>query len=94
MNTKKNKKKNINKPVKNAYEIVKATNYVNLAAMTRTLYHVYGWRKKRIEDFLESYLALMQEIFDKRSNVKQFIADTEELTGFNVKKMLDELEKK
>ena len=88
---KKKKKTEIHKPAKTPYEIVKMTNYVNMAAVVRTLYHVYGWREKRIGDFLESYLVLMQEIFDKRSTVKGFITDTKELTGFDVKELLDNL---
>ena len=87
----KKKKSEIHKPAATPYEIVKQTNYVNSAAMVRTLYHVYGWREKRIQDFFDSYIALMQEIFDKRSTVRQFIKDTEELTGFNVKRLLDDL---
>lgn len=89
-NTKK-KNSEIHKPAKTPFQIVKMTNYVNMAAVVRTLYHVYGWRQKRIGDFLESYLVLMQEIFDKRSTVRGFISDTKELTGFDVKKMLDDL---
>ena len=81
------------KRTKTPFQIVKTTNYLHLAVIVRTLYTVYGWRKKRIFDFIEAYIALMQEVFDGRSNINQLILDTEEMTGFNVKKILDEVYK-
>lgn len=88
---KKSKKKT--KPVKTPFDIVKDANYLNLAVMVRTLYQVYGWRQKRISAFLESYLSLMTEIADQRSTVRGFVRDTIELTGIDVVKLLDEVEK-
>lgn len=88
--TKKNKQPT-HKPGKTPFQTVQLTNYLNLAIMIRTLYQVYGWRKKRISDFLESYIALMQEVADSRSTVPQFVHDTKELTGIDVKKLLNEV---
>lgn len=81
------------KKTKTPFQVVKATNYLHLAVIVRTLYMVYGWRKKRIFDFLRAYIALVQEVSEGRSSINQFILDTEELTGFNVKTILDEVYK-
>lgn len=85
------KKKETHRPTKTPFEIVKLTNYLNLAVMVRTLYHVHGWRKKRLLYFVECYVALIQEIVDNRSGVHEFIKDTKELTGIDVVKLLDEV---
>ena len=86
---KKKKKSDIKKPSKTPFEIVKMANYVNIAAIVRTLYTVYGWREKRIANFLESHLALLSEV--QTFGVWQMIKDTEELTGVDVKKLFDEI---
>lgn len=92
MNKYTKKRKNpTNRSAKTPFEIVKSTNYLNLAVIVRTLYQVYGWRSKRLAGFLESYIVLMQEVVDRRSTVSQFIHDTKELTGIDVKKLLDEV---
>lgn len=86
---KKPKKKAIHKPAKTPFEYVKATNYLNIAAMVRTLATVYDWDKEQIDEFMESHMALLQEISDHRCNIKQFVKDTEELTGVNITKLID-----
>ena len=87
--SKKKKKPERHRPAKTPFEIVKMANYVNIAALVRTLWTVYGWREKRIAYFLESHLALLNEI--GRISAVQFIKDTEELTGVDVKKLFDEI---
>lgn len=86
---KKPKKKSIHKPTKTPYEYVKATNFLNISAMVRTLATVYEWDKEQIDEFMESHMALLQEISDHRCNIKQFVKDTEELTGVNITKLID-----
>ena len=86
---KKPKKKSIHKPTKTPYEYVKATNFLNISAMVRTLAMVYDWDKEQIDEFMESHMALLQEISDHRCNIKQFVKDTEELTGVNITKLID-----
>ena len=86
---KKPKKSSADKPAKTPHELVSQTNYLNLAIMVRILYMCYGWRKKRLSDFCEAYLALIREIIDKRSTVRVFIKDTFELTGVDVYSLLD-----
>lgn len=86
---KKKKKPDIKKPSKTPFEIVKMANYVNIAAIVRTLYTVYGWREKRIANFMESHLALLSEV--QTFGVWQMIKDTEELTGIDVQKLFDEI---
>lgn len=82
---KKPKKK---KPVK-PFEIVKACNYLNIAAIIQTLATVYDWNKEQIDEFMESHMALLQEISDHRTNIKHFVEDTEDLTGVNVRELID-----
>lgn len=86
---KKPKKKAIHRPAKTPFEYVKATNYLNIAAMVRTLATVYDWNKEQIDEFMESHMALLQEISDHRTNIKRFMADTEELTGVNITDLID-----
>ena len=86
---KKPKKKSIHKPTKTPYEYVKATNFLNISAMVRTLATEYDWDKEQIDEFMESHMALLQEISDHRCNIKQFVKDTEELTGVNITKLID-----
>lgn len=87
---KKSKKKGIHKPVRTPFEIVKVTNYLNLAIMVRCLYTVFDWQREQLDEFMEAYLALMQETADHRVSIKQSIKDTKELTGIDVEKLLDE----
>ena len=87
----KNKKPKTHRPTKTPFEIVKMTNYLHLAIIVRILWTVYGWRSKRIADFLEAYLSLMQEIGDKRNTVPGLIKDTKDLTGIDVVKLLDDV---
>lgn len=86
---KKPKKKSVHRPTKTPYEYVKATNFLNISAMVRTLATVYDWNKEQIDEFMESHMALLQEISDHRCNIKQFVKDTEELTGVNITKLID-----
>lgn len=87
----KNKKPRTHRPTKTPFEIVKMTNYLHLAIIVRMLWTVYGWKNKRIADFLEAYLSLMQEIGDKRNTVPGLIKDTKDLTGIDVVKLLDDV---
>lgn len=78
-------------PKRDPFEIVMLSNYLNMAIVIRTLWTEYGWKDKRIARFLEGYLALMQEVADGRRKVWQEIEDCKNLTGVDVKKLLDEL---
>lgn len=88
---KKPKKSSIHRPTKTPFEIVKVTNYLNLAVMVRCLVTVFDWNKEKIDEFMKAYLALMQETADHRVSIKKSIKDTEELTGINVKELLDKI---
>ena len=66
-------------------------NKLNLAILIRVLYTCYGWREKRIKDFLMMYLSLMQEVRDGRTTIKQQIRDSYELTGFDAEELLSSL---
>lgn len=86
------KKKQQKKPTVEWY--IQRTNLLNLNVMLRTLYQVEGFRAKRLDRFTESYLALMQEIWDKRTNINEFNRDTLELTGIDAEEMLAKAEGK
>ena len=87
------KKKKQTKPQRKPPDYVRESNYLNMAIVFRTLWTVYGWRSKRIADFLGAYLALMAEVADNRTSVWQQVKDCKDLTGIDVKQLLDDLEK-
>lgn len=89
--SRKKKKPEMHRPAKSPFEIVKTANYVLIAVVVRTLWTVYGWRHKRIADFLEAILSLLDE--SRRFGYEQLIRETKELTGVDVKKLVDELYK-
>ena len=61
---KKPKKKSIHRPTKTPYEYVKATNFLNVSAMVRTLATVYDWSKEQIDEFRKrNYLLQNSEDF-------------------------------
>lgn len=68
---------------KNIEAYVVLTNELNIAAMLRTLKMVYDWNDEEIRGFVESYIALTQEVQEGRCTLNQFLRDTTELTGFN-----------
>lgn len=86
---KKKKKPETHRPAKTPFEIVKMANYVLIAVVVRTLWTVYGWRHKRIADFLEAILSLLDE--SRRFGYDRLIKDTYDLTGVDVKKLVDEI---
>lgn len=88
---KKPKKSIVDRPTKTPMMYVTQTNYVNLAVMVRTLQMVYDWNREQLDEFCEAYLSLIDEFGSKRTTVSAFIRDTEELTGINVKTLLDEV---
>lgn len=88
---KKKKKPEMHRPAKSPFEIVKTANYVNIATLVRTLWTVYGWRDKRIAYFLEAHLSLLDE--SSHFGYERLIKDTYEMTGVDVKKLVDDLYK-
>lgn len=72
--------------------IVELTNQLNLACMIRVLKYEYGFGKVRLERFLESYLAYLDESYDERNfTVQSFVKDTEEMTGYDIKALLSDI---
>ena len=74
---------------KQAWEVVQQADYLMLSVAIRYLYTVKGWRKKRIDEFLEGVTSILREIADGRSTVMKCVSETEELTGYNVKEIVD-----
>jgi len=69
--------------------IVKMVNYLHLSLIIRTLYTCYGWRDKRIKDFLLAYIVLFEEVHDGRNSISGAINDCRELTGIDVVELLN-----
>ena len=78
---------------KEAWEYVKQTELLMINIFIRTMWTVYGWRRKRIMDFLEANLALLQEVADGRTSVQKMGKDTKEITGIDAEELLNELYK-
>lgn len=85
------KKKKTGRKPKSGWEYVKQTTYLNLAIVIRELFTVNGFSKEEIDEFLEGYVALMDEMDGKRNTVAGIVKDTKDLTGIDVKKVLDEV---
>lgn len=83
-------KKNKKKASRTTYDVVKVCNYLHISAMVRTLATVYDWDKEQLSEFVESHMALLSEIADHRNGIQQFVDETEELTGINIKELIDE----
>ncbi len=88
---KKKKKPRTHRPTKTPFEIVKTTNYLNLAVMVRTLKTVYNWEDEQLAEFVEAYIALMGEV-GITNTVGGLIRETKEMTGIDVKELLDAVE--
>ncbi len=77
------------RPTKEPVEIVEDTNYLNLAIFIRVLNKDFGFGKKRLQTALESYLALMEEVADRRATVQDQIVATKVLTGIDCREFLN-----
>lgn len=91
MSSKKFKKKIVEpKPSIATNDVVRECNCLHIAFVVRQL-HAYGWRKKRINDFLGGYMSLLDEVVDHRLSVNGAIKDAEDVTGIDIRKLVDEL---
>ena len=88
---KKKKKQRTHLPNKTTFEIVKTTYYLTLAVMVRTLKTVYNWEDEQLAEFVEAYIALMGEV-GITNTVGGLIRETKEMTGIDVKELLDAVE--
>lgn len=64
--------------------IVQMTNYLLMAVFIRTMVTVYDWDEDQIGELIEAVLALLQEVGDRRTSVRQLIRDTKDMTGYDV----------
>lgn len=85
VNTKPDKKTKTKDPV----EIVANTNYLNLAIFIQVLKLDFGFGEKRLKRAMESYLALMQEVADKRTTVNGAIRNAKAITGIDSRAFID-----
>lgn len=72
--------------------MVREYTQLNFAIMLRVLHDVYEWNSEQIGDFLEAYVALMTEVGDGRASIDEEIDACKELTGFNPKTILTDIE--
>lgn len=73
------------------FQLVHLAGKLHVAMFIRVMYTCYGWREKRIKDFLEMYLVLFEEFADGRTTIKQQVRDCYELTGFDPDELLNEV---
>ena len=71
--------------------VTEMANQLNFAIMVRTLFMVYDFDKAKLDEFCESYIALLEEIHDRRATVTEFVKDTKSLCGIDVAKLVREL---
>ena len=84
---KKSKAKQPPRDTKERWDLIRISNYVTLAIVLRVLWTVYDWRHKRIAYFLEAYMSLLAE--SHKFGVWKLIRETKELTGIDVKELID-----
>lgn len=78
---KKPKKKQHTKP--ELLEVIKMTQYLDLAVMARAL-QAKGWKKSSIESFIKFYGILYQELRDRRQSPWGMIDDCSEMVGIDI----------
>lgn len=71
--------------------IVRNSNYVAMSIVIRTLWEKNGWRRVRIDRFVESYMVLIEEVADRRSNPWKAIDEASEIIGMDIVELLNEL---
>ena len=71
--------------------IVRNSNYVAMSLVIRTLWEKNGWRRIRIDRFVESYMVLIEEVADRRSNPWKSVDEASEIIGIDIVELLNEL---
>lgn len=71
--------------------IVRNSNYVAMSLVVMTIWEKYGWRRVRTDRFVESYMVLIEEVADQRSNPWKAVDEASEITGLDMVKLLNEL---
>lgn len=71
--------------------VTEMANQLNFAIMVRTLFMVYDFNKEQLDEFCESYIALLEEIVDHRATVNEFVRDTKALCGIDVAELVRNL---
>ena len=84
------KKKEEQKPRHTIQEYIELSNKLNMAVVIKSA-HALNWSTEALNDLIESYAALMSEVYDKRITVSQFVKDAEEETGIEISKIFDKM---
>ena len=71
--------------------VTEMANQLNFAIMVRTLFMVYDFNKEQLDEFCESYIALLEETVDHRATVNEFVRDTKALCGIDVAELVRNL---
>ena len=71
--------------------VTEMANQLNFAIMVRTLFMVYDFDKAKLDEFCESYIALLEETVDHRDTVNEFVRDTKALCGIDVAELVRKL---
>lgn len=72
-----------------AGKLVKMMNELHLSIIIRTLHDVYGWRNKRIKNFMAAYMSLFNEAHSGVITITQAVKDAEARTGINLVELLN-----
>lgn len=71
--------------------IIEHTTRLNFAIMLRTLVTVFDFNTEQLNEFSESFKVLLEEISDGRANVSEFVNDTSDMCGLDVKKFVKDV---
>lgn len=65
-------------------------NKVCLAIAARCMMTCFDYKPKQVGEFIGAYLALLDEVVDKRNSPAGLVEDTKELTGVDISKLIDD----
>ena len=71
--------------------IIEHTTRLNFAIMLRTLIMVFDFNTEQLNEFSESFKVLLEEVSDGRANVSEFVSDTSDMCGFDVRKFVKDV---
>ena len=71
--------------------IIEHTTRLNFAIVLRTLVMVFDFDAGQLNEFSESFKVLLEEVSDGRANVSEFVSDTSDMCGFDVRKFVKDV---
>lgn len=87
----KKKKKDKDKPKRSIDWYIHQATYLQFSVMFRNLMTAFDYTPEQMAEVLEGYLALLDEIYEGNHTVAGVMKDAKELTGIDVKKVVDDM---